>query len=145
MSLCRKFARIVIVFLWRTTFGGYRRNTEITERRSAAVGGVRYVEAKHEWGDPNRILVVQLGTERARGATKVSENLINALKLLTNQQTDGDSPTQSLVTGLQERSRKGIMDGLRSFIEIDNHSTLDVGHLRKGSKLFFFCPEAEIQ
>ena len=58
-------------------------------------------------------------------------NLINALKLLANQRTDGDSPIQSKVTGLLERRRKGIMDGLRSFIEMDNHSALDVGHLRK--------------
>ena len=35
------------VFFWRTTFGGYRRDTETatTERRSTAVGGVRCVEA----------------------------------------------------------------------------------------------------
>ena len=31
-----------------------------------------------------------------------------------------------------ERSRKGTMDGLRSFIETDNHSGLEVGHLRAG-------------
>ena len=30
------------------------------------------------------------------------DNLINALKLLANQQKDGDSPIQSIVTGLQE-------------------------------------------
>ena len=44
---------------------------------------------------------------------------MNALKLLANQQTDGDSPIQSIVTGLHERSRRGIMDGLRSFVEVD--------------------------
>ena len=35
------------------------------------------------------------------------ENLINALKLLANQQKDGDSPIQSIVGGLCERSRNG--------------------------------------
>ena len=35
-------------------------------------------------------------------------NLINALKLLATQQTHGDSPIQSIVTGLHERSRRGI-------------------------------------
>ena len=59
------------------------------------------------------------------------ENLINAPKLLANQQTDGDSPIQSIVTGLHGRTRKGIMDGLRSFIEIDNHSAVEVGQLRR--------------
>ena len=58
---------------------------------------------------------------------------INALKLLANHQKDGDSPIQSIVTGLHERSRKGIMDGLRSFIEADNLSAVDVGHWRKGT------------
>ena len=53
------------------------------------------------------------------------DNLINALKLLANQQEDGDIPIQSIVTGLHESSRRGIMDGLRRFIEADNHSAVD--------------------
>ena len=36
---------------------------------------------------------------------KVCENLINALKLLANQQEDGDGPMQSNVTNLCEGSR----------------------------------------
>ena len=36
------------------------------------------------------------------------------------------------MTGLQEKSRKGMMDGLRSFTEMDNGSALEVGHMRKG-------------
>ena len=32
----------------------------------------------------------------------------------------------------------------RSFIDIDNHSAVDVGHLRRGHKAFS-CPEAEFQ
>ena len=55
----------------------------------------------------------------------------NALKLLANHQTDGDSPIHSIVTGLQEKNRKGMMEGLRSFIEMDNHSALEVSHMRK--------------
>ena len=62
--------------------------------------------------------------------------LINALKLLANQQKNGDSPIQSIVTGLHERSRKGIMDSLRSFIKEDNHCAVDVGHLSKGKRPF---------
>ena len=67
---------------------------------------------------------------------RVCENLINALKLLANQQEDGDSPIQSIVTGLCERSRKGIMEGLRNFIEVDNHSALGVGYLKEGTRSF---------
>ena len=46
-SPCRMSAHIATVFLWRTTFGGYRRRSalETTERRNAATGGVRLVEA----------------------------------------------------------------------------------------------------
>ena len=60
------------------------------------------------------------------------ENSINALKLLANQQKDGDSPIQCIVTGLCERSRKGIMEGLRNFVTVDNNCALDVGHLNEG-------------
>ena len=64
------------------------------------------------------------------------ENLINALKLLANQQKYGDSPIQSMVTSLCERSRKGIMEGLRKIIKVDNHYALDVGHLTEGFRPF---------
>ena len=62
------------------------------------------------------------------------DNLINALKLLVIQQKDGDSPIQSIVTGLHERNKKSIMEGRRSFIKEDNHRAVDVGHLRKDVK-----------
>ena len=60
------------------------------------------------------------------------EKLINALKLLANQQKDGDSPIQSIVTCRCERSGQGSMDGLRNFIKVDNHCALEVGHLNEG-------------
>ena len=43
----------------------------------------------------------------------------NLIKLLANQQKDGDSPIQSIVIGLHVRSRRGIMNGLRRFIQAD--------------------------
>ena len=58
-------------------------------------------------------------------------NLINALKLLSNQQEDGDGLTLNTVTNLGERSRKGLTKWLRVFIQIDNHRTLEVGCLYK--------------
>ena len=63
-------------------------------------------------------------------------NLIHALKLLANQPKDGESPVQSIATGLCERSRKGTREGLRNFIEVDNHSALDVGYLKEGTRSF---------
>ena len=41
--------------------------------------------------------------------------LINALKLLANQQDDGDALIQNIVTNLGEGSREGLMNGLREF------------------------------
>ena len=96
----------------------------------AACGG------QYEWRAPNRIVVVQIGANANEAkvfkahATPLCENLTNELKLLANQQTDGDSPIQSIVPGLHERNRRGIMEGLRRFIKADNHRAVDVGHLR---------------
>ena len=64
------------------------------------------------------------------------DNLIISLKLLTKQQRDGDSLVESIVTGLLEKSRKDIMDGIRKFIAVDNHDAVTVGGLRQGIKPF---------
>ena len=144
-SLGRMSARIATVVLWRTTFGGYRGDTETatTERRSIAVGSVRYVEANTKGERPTGYWLCssapmpmkQRFFKRTRHH-KGYEKLINTLRLLANQLTDGDSPIHSIVTGLHERTRIGITDGLRSFIEIDNHSAVDVGHLSRSSRPF---------
>ena len=59
-------------------------------------------------------------------------NLINALKLLANQQEDGDGLVQNIVTNLGKGSRKGLTEGLREFIKIDNERALVVGYLNLG-------------
>ena len=96
----------------------------------AACGG------QHEWRAPNRMLMVQIGADAERA--KVSrahaaplgfcDNLINALKL----QRGGDRPIESIVIGLHEGSRRGIIDGFRNNMKADNHREVDVGHLRQG-------------
>ena len=65
---------------------------------------------------------------------KARENLINALKLVANQQTDGDSPIQRIITGLHERTRKGIMDR--------QPQCSGRGSIAQGLKVVL-CPEAE--
>ena len=60
-------------------------------------------------------------------------NLVNALKLLANQQEDWDGLLQNIVTNLGKGSRKGLTDGLREFIWVDNERALDVGALRRGT------------
>ena len=63
------------------------------------------------------------------------ENLTDALNNLANQQKDGYSPIQSIVTGFCERNRKGIMEGLRNIIiKVDNHRAPDVDHLNGGTR-----------
>ena len=63
-------------------------------------------------------------------------NLINALKLLANQQEDGDGLIQNIVTNLCEGSRKGLTEGLGDLKQVDNHLALEVGHLREGVRFF---------
>ena len=60
------------------------------------------------------------------------ENLINALKLLANQQKDGETQSRVLQQALCERNRKGIVEGLSKCIKVDNYCVLDVGHLNEG-------------
>ena len=65
----------------------------------------------------------------------MSDNLIGSLKFLTDQQKDGDSPIENLVTGLLEKSRKVFVDGLRKFVAVDIHEAVQVGGLRQGIKI----------
>ena len=116
---------------------------------------------KYEWRAPDRLLVVQTGVSASQAKVfkahavpqGLCENLINALKLLANQQKDGYSPIQGIVTGLCERSRKGIMEGLRNYFKVDSHCAVDVGHLNEGARSFEVrgpkleegCPEVSIR
>ena len=59
-------------------------------------------------------------------------NLINALKMLANQQEDGDGLIQNIVTNLGEGSRRVLTKGLRDFIKVGIQRALEVGHLREG-------------
>ena len=61
---------------------------------------------------------------------------MNALKLLANQQEDGEGFIQNIVTNLGERSRRGLTQGLREFIKIDSQRALVVGYLSQGLGTF---------
>ena len=86
---------------------------------------------------------MQLGTDEDEATVfrahaipqELCENFINALKLLANQQRDGDGPIQNIVAGLRERSGEGIRHGLRNFMDLENHRAVEVGHLRRGPRL----------
>ena len=118
---------------------------EATERRSIATGGVWPVETNTN-GERQVGHWLQIGASAIEmnieakvfkshaAPLGLCDNLINSLKLLANQQTDGDTPIQSIVTGLHERSRKGIMEGPSSFIKEDSHCAVDVGRFRKGTR-----------
>ena len=74
---------------------------------STQIGGAQFVE-KYDWKQPNRLSVVQTGEsiEQAKvfKAHAVPQglcaNLINTLKLLANQQEDGDGLLQNIVKNL---------------------------------------------
>ena len=95
---------------------------------------------KYDWRAPNRLLVVQTGESvnqakvfKAHAVPQgLCGNLINALKLLANQQEDGDGFMQNIVTNFCEVSRKGLTESLRNFIKVDNHRALEVRHQREG-------------
>ena len=93
---------------------------------------------------PNRLLVVQTGEsfEQAKVLKAhvvpqgLCANLINALKLLVNQQQDGYGLQQNIVRNLGMGSRIRLSDGLRESIKVDNERALDVGELRQGTGTF---------
>ena len=62
--------------------------------------------------------------------------MINALKLLANQQKDGYGLLQNVVKVLGEESRRGLADDLRELVKVDNERALDVGALRRGTETF---------
>ena len=64
---------------------------------------------------------------------KACAQIWSTLKLQANQLDNGDALPQSIVTNLGKGSRKGLADGLRDFIKVDNHRALDVGALRRGT------------
>ena len=76
----------------------------------AACGG------QYNWKVPNRVLVMQDSTDRREAEVfrahcaplGVCDTLINALKLLANQQKDGDSPVKSVVTRLMKEAEKEL-------------------------------------
>ena len=63
-------------------------------------------------------------------------NLIYALKLSADQQEDGDGLLQNIVKNLGKESRKGLTNGFREFIKVDNERALDVGSLSRGTATF---------
>ena len=50
----------------------------------------------------------------------------------SNQQEDGHGLLQNIVTNLGKGSRKGLRDGRRECIRVDNDRVLDVGAPRRG-------------
>ena len=106
--LCRTYALIVTGSRLRTAFGGSPQGMV----RNSALGGVRLAAASAIGGLQTGFLV----NPREHGP-------------LTNQQKDGDSFVENIVTGLLENSSQGVMNGLRKFIEVDHHEAVKVGGL----------------
>ena len=106
---------------------------------SAICGG------KYDWKQPNRLLVAQASESinqakvfKAHAVPQgLSGNLIKALKMLANQQED-----EIIVTNFGKGCRKGLAEGLRGIVKIDNKRALEVGYLNRGmGKLTVRRPE----
>ena len=110
---CHTCARIVTVSRRKTTLWW------VSGRKKHTNGWCAICGEKFDGKQPNRLLVVQ--TSESVNQAKVfrahavlqgfSGNLITALKLLANQQEDGDGLTQSIVTKLCEREQEGPHGG----------------------------------
>ena len=79
---------------------------------------------KYDWKKPNWPLLVQTGES------------VEEAKVFEAQQQDGDDLLQNIVTNLGKESRKGLTNGLREFIEVDNEHALDSGALRRSTGTF---------
>ena len=74
---------------------------------------------KYEWRAPNRILVVQLGVnaneakvfEAHTAPPRSCENLINALKLLANQQKDETARSRASSQAYMKEAEKASWTG----------------------------------
>ena len=135
MLRCHVCARIVTVSRWKTTFGGS------LGRKGATFGGARFVEENATGCNQTgfwwcRQAKVSIKPSSSKRTQYLCGNLINALKLLVNQQEDGDGLIQNIVTNFCEGSRRRLTKGLRVFILVDNHGALEVGHLSEGLGTF---------
>ena len=69
---------------------------------------------KYDWKQPNRLVVVQTGESfeeakvfKAHAVPQgLCANLVNALKLLANQQENGDGLPQNIVTNLCKEQKR---------------------------------------
>ena len=68
---------------------------------------------------------------RRRFKLDLGNPLEDSLKVLTNQQKDGDSPVGAIVTGLLEKGRCSTMDELRKFTAVDSIEAVKVGDLHR--------------
>ena len=100
-------ARIAVASHGMTTHGGCRLDTgtATTERRSTVVGDAQHPAANTTGERPPGCWWCNSKVFRAHATPPgLCDKLVNALKVLANQQKNGDSPIQSIVTGLHERS-----------------------------------------
>ena len=57
------------------------------------------------------------------------DNLIYAQKLLAKLQHEDNNLVDKVPHGILEQSRRGLTDGLRDFVRVDNHEAVQIGDL----------------
>ena len=129
-ALCRSYALIATNNRLKTSSVGSLLDTGRGKATGVRRAAARMINCKALWScKAARTAEKQKCFERTLHC-KECGNLINSLKLLANQQKDGDSTVKMVVRGLQERSRLKMMDELRSFIMANNRE-VRVGDLEK--------------
>ena len=89
---------------------------------------------QYNWKDPNRVLLIQDSADSSEATVfpahvtpqGARENLICAVKMLANWQTDGDHLVDTIFEDLQKQTRLKITNEPRRFIEVQNHEAGDL-------------------
>ena len=113
--------------------------------KNTQAGSARFVEKNmigsnqtgSWWCRQAKVLTRHRSSERMQYLSGLCGNLINALKLLTNQQEDGDGLIQKEHRDEPRRvGGRASRRGLREFIDVDNHRAQEAGHLNVGLGTF---------
>ena len=98
---------------------------------------------KYDWKQPNRLLVEQTGDsiEKAKvfkAHAVLVANLINALKLLLNQQEDGDGLFKNIVKNQGKENRRGLKAACVNSLRLTMSALLTLDRYAGARELFKF-------
>ena len=86
-------------------------------------------------GKAYKLVVCNLWRKNTTGRHQTGQSVEEA-KVFKAQQQDGDDLLQNIVTKIGKESRKGLTNGVREFIKVDNERALDSGAPRRCTGTF---------